>query len=447
MTLTDYFIDGVYSLTAKNFSETTLIQAKQCLLDYIGVTLAGTKILSEKGSALLNDLGSPCGDATVIGFDRKTDIHTAVICNGLSSHVAELDDGHRFGMMHPGAPIISALLPVVEVKHLSKNDLLRGLIIGYETTLSLASMMQPYLKERGLHATAICGTIGAAAAIASALCFSKSQMKDAISAAAISAGGLLKAIEDGSELKPYNVGQAAHNGLIAAIMARAGFKGPDDVFSGPYGYLAVLTGKPELTAEPVGDEPNFFEQVYFKPYAACRHCHAPIDAAFALKTKNDISIDMIDEIEVKAYQGAVERHDHTDILNISSAKMSIPFSVAVALFTGRAGITEFTNEHIHNPALIQLVKTVKVQADPELSALVPGLRPAILRITTQDGQSYQARVDLPKGEPENPLSLQELVQKFTSLAIFGGKSASQAEAIIQSVWNDQEDLSGLFNLI
>jgi len=447
MNLTDHFIDGLFSLSSTTFSEKSLKQAKKCLLDYLGVTLAGSTIIKEKGNRLLNDLGSPTGDATVIGYDRKTNLQTAVICNGISSHVAELDDGHRYGMMHPGAPIISALLSVVEVHKLTQTDLLQGIIVGYETALGLASQMQPDLKERGLHGTAICGTIGAAAAIASALSFSKPQMKDAISAAAISAWGLLSAIEDGSELKPYNVGQAAHKGLIAAYMARAGFTGPEDVFSGPYGFLSIVTGNPELAPITIRDEPKLIEQVYFKPYAACRHCHAPIDAALKINSLHNIRYEDIKLIEVKTYQGAVRRHDHTDIINIPSAKMSIPYSVAIALFSGKAGISEFSNEHIQNPAISQLAQKVKVQADQELSSLVPGLRPAILKITTQDDQAYQVRIDLPKGEPENPLSIKELEQKFFSHAIYGGRSLSQAEAIVRSIWSDEEDLSGLFNLI
>jgi 2-methylcitrate dehydratase PrpD len=446
--LTDEFIGSLFDLAQTTYPDHVIIQAKKCTLDYVGVTLAGAKMLKAKGDRLLDYLGSTTGNSTAIGFNQKTDVQTAAMLNGLSSHVAELDDGHRFGMMHPGAPIISALFPVVENELLNGTDFIRGLIVGYEAALRIASAMQPGLKQRGHHATGVCGAIGSALGIGAALRFTERQMKDALAAAATGASGLLRVIKDGSELKPYNVGHAALNGLWAAHMARAGFSGPNDVLSGEAGFISILTDSCKPSYLKRGDsEPLAIEKVYMKPYAACRHCHPPIEAALKIRASTGVKAEDIREIRVISYQAAVYLHDHIDIPNPASAKMSTPYSVAVALVSGKAGMAEFSPECISDSFIASLTRKVKVCSDEALTALTPHKRPAIVEATTHSNRIYIARVDLPKGEPETPLSKEELQEKFLSLALYRDKSLKNAKAIMQTVWNLETDISKLFVLL
>jgi len=144
---------------------------------------------------------------------------------------------------------------------------------------------------------------------------------------------------------------------------------------------------------------------------------------------------------------AVGKHDHTDIFGVSSAKMSTPYSVAVALATGKAGIEEFSIEGINDSEISSLTKKVAVCADEELTALFPEQCAAIVEVTTNDGICRTERVDVPKGEPENPLSDDELKEKFVSLATYGNKSKEEDQEIIQIVWNLEEELHNLFRLL
>ncbi len=316
--ITDLFIDSLYSLSQADYPDSVILQAKKCFLDYLGVTLSGASMNKAKYNNLLECLGSAVNDATVIGLGSKTTILNAALINGISAHVAELDDGVRFGMLHPGAPVISALLPLSEYESISGRDFIKGLITGYEAAIRLATAIQPSHKELGYHATATCGQVGAAIGAAVALQLTQSQMKNALSASVTGASGLLKVFADGSELKPYNAGQAAQNGLAAALMARAGFSGPDDILGGETGFITLNSEKHDLKHLQDANSKYSIEKVYFKPYAACRHCHPAIEAALAIRSKYAIRPDQIETLNIRTYRWAVEGHDHAHIKGITS---------------------------------------------------------------------------------------------------------------------------------
>ncbi|RZK26723.1 MAG: MmgE/PrpD family protein [Flavobacterium sp.] len=447
-TISSEFIDGIYEFSQSSFSEVAVREAKKCLIDYLAVTFAGSKMLGIKAERLLESLGSSREEITVVGLKSKTSIQNAALINGMFSHAAELDDGHRFGMFHPGSPVLSALLPVAEKNMISGEALIKGILVGYEASIRLASALQPAMKDKGYHGTGICGTIGAALGIAAAMNYSKDEMKDAMGAAATCASGIIKVIKDVSELKPFNSGSSAQNGIISAMMAGAGFKGPLDVLGGDLGFLKMMSDNPNLLrlAFHEDDLPSIFG-IYRKPYAACRHCHPAIEAAIDLKSVYNISDKDIEKVHVKTYYWAVGGHDHVDILGVGSAKMSTPYSVAVALATGRAGLSEFSDEIIQNKNVVELTKKVTVEAIEELTALVPNKRAAILEIELKNNTRYTKRVDLPKGEPENPVSDQELEDKFISLALYSGKSELDCAQILGCVWNIEHDLGKLYPLL
>lgn len=446
--LTDKFIDDLYALTQSTFSDELLHHAKRCLLDYLGVTIAGADMLKNKGENLFGAFGGKEGQATLIGQNKKTSIELAAFINGVYSHVAELDDGVNSGIVHPGAPVISALLPIAEQRKVTTHDLLIGIIIGYEATIRLANAIQPSHKKRGFHATGTCGTIGVALGIAAMLQFSKSQMKDAFSAAAVSASGTLKVLEDDSELKPYNVGRAANNGILSAFMALSGFHGPLDVLSGQAGFLSAFTDQYDLSGlSNFLDKRRSINEIYIKPYAACRYCHPAIEAAISLNGRIKGDVSSIAHVQVQTYELAVNKHDHTSIEGISSAKMSIPYSVAVSLVNGKATIEDFSMDYINNPTISSLTKKVDIISSDELTSLFPKKCSAIVKVSTKDDKSYTERVDFPKGEPENPLSDIELEEKFMSLAQFSNKPVEECLQIIKLVWNLQDNLQDLFKLL
>ncbi len=398
------------------------------LVDTVGVTFAGAADIFEKEEAILN-LQRSEGDSKPIGHNRSCSIIDAIFINGLSSHLLELDDGVRYGVIHPSAPLFSALIPLAIVNQVKWDDFLRGAVCGYETSIRIASAMQPHHYSAGYHPTATCCTLGVAVGVSVMLGWDDSVVKDALSAACISACGSLKVLEDASQLKPYNCAKAAANGYMSAIMAKAGYIGPSEPLDGDTGFLKMMAST--FDDDILIGEKDFLylEKIYQKPYASCRHTHPEIEACFKIRDAANFCIKQIACVIVTTYKGVIGKHDFKDIRGESSAKMSIPYSVAVALSTGRAGITEFAEPYVSDEEILGLTQRVNVLPSEELSRLVPDKRVAMVDVVMNDGTHLKENVEYPKGEPENPLSVEENSAKFFSMTAHAGLEQKRAKDI------------------
>lgn len=427
---TDEFVSFLMRTAQTDFSEAVLQKSKECILDYLGCVYAGAKINREAFSK--NQYGE--GKCEIFGLGIITDAATAAFVNGFNAHTAELDDGNRFGMMHLGANILSALFAVYQKKKISFENIVRANIIGYEAGVRVSLAMQPGHKKKGFHTSGTAGTIASAVAVATALDCNAQQLKAAISAAATSAAGLLEIQSDSSELKPYNIGHAAMAGLTAAEIGMLGFAAPQDVLDGPRGLLKLLSDTPNTNKLYQEADRFEIERIYVKPYAACRHCHSAIEAAITLKKRHQILFKDIERITVETYALAIKGHDHTTIESISSARLSIPFSIAVAYLYGSAGLNEFTQQTIRNPEVLSLTKRVTVTENKAFTNDAKAKRIAQVAIYTQDGRQYSERVDYAKGDPENPISREELIEKFRALMAWSGNE-DKTNDIINMIFN------------
>lgn len=446
MTLTNRFAADLYTFAQQPFEQAAFDEAKRCLIDYYATVFAGVKMIGNKTSLMLDLMGSVGGQSSILGMNRKVDVQQAALINAMHAHVAELDDGQRHAMMHPAVPIISALLPFAEKGSFDGKALLRGIIVGYEAAIRLASCLQPGMKERGYHGTGTAGSVGAAMALVAAHDCSQAEFKAAFSASITSAAGILKVIKDVSTLKPYNAANAAVNGVQAFVLARAGFIGPYDVLEGDLGFLNMMSVKVKLNELTIQNEDQLrIFQIYRKPYAACRHSHAAVDAALQIKANYPIAVEDIASVKVETYKWAVAGHEHTEIVGINSAKMSTPYAVAVALLFGKAGIHEFDAEYIHNQELLQLANKVSVQEDPVLTSLVPNKRAARVKVQTKLTE-FTFQVDLPKGEPENPISSHELEKKLEDLAAYNGITKEKTQLLAEHIWQIESQMNELFKL-
>jgi len=444
LNLTDRFLADVMSLAEQPLSDSAIYNAKRCFLDYLGATFAGARMNENRSQPLAMMLGGDSQDASLIGLEVKSSLISAALVNGISSHTAELDDGVISGIIHPGTPTFSALIPIAQKYGLSGDRFLRGVVVGYEVALRLANAIQPDHKFKGYHATATCGAIGAAMGISIMRNFDFLKVKNAFSVAAVSAGGSLKVLEDNSQLKPYNPGHAAVSAIMACAVAEAGFIGPDDVLGGKAGFLSVM-GSDIKESELLERRSNLLavEQVYFKPYAACRYCHPAIETALKIKNQTTVDFSSIKEIRVSTYELAVTNHDHIIVESVPSAKMSIPFSVAVALKTGAASLAEYTPEIIGDSVVRDLMSKVVVRPDKKCTALFPQQTSAQLELLFRDGSMLSAEVFDAKGDPENPMSDDELIQKFNELTAYGGIQPERARRIQEGVFRLPEGLSNL----
>ena len=437
MNVTDLFVDNIYHFYRNPFPSELFTHARKCLLDYLAATIAGSKEYGLVESAFLDSPIAKGGVSSVIGYNMKSTPAIAALINGISAHAVELDDGQRFGNIHPGAPVISSLLAVGEAYGLSLERVLIGIIVGYEATLRLACSIQPGHKLKGFHATGPCGTIGATLGIAAMMDFSKEQMKSALSAACTSASGILEMIEGDTQMKPYNAGKAASNAVVSALVGYSGFRVPDDALGGNRGFLHCFAEDINIDLLTSFADKHYCTSNYFKPYAACGHCHASIEASLRLKAGGSFSIEDIEKIEVQTYKLALRGHDHTIINGVNSARMSIPFAVATALMRGSADIDDFGVNAIHDLSLLNLVGKVSVLENGELTRQYPSKRMAIVTVFTQ-GQTYSEVVSFPKGQPENPMTFGEIIQKFYDCGHYAGMPESSLKAVEQNVIFDSE---------
>ena len=428
-------IDDVAKMEIPGF---VLERAKRSLLDYLAVICAGGAFQKTKLDKYCKFSQPEKGAFCAIGMGKKLVLKEAVFLNGLNAHALDFDDGTNSGIIHLGSPIFSVLLPLAQRYEKSVSEVLKAAIVGYEASYTLAVSIQPKHKALGYHATGTCGVIGATLAAAYMLGLSEDDRYQAFAAACVSASGMLKVLDDGSELKPYNVAKTALLSLTSLDLAMSGFKGHADPLGGYRGFLKLFSGDENTEIKPCLLNGSYaIMKSYTKPYASCRYTHPPVEAAIHLRNQSGITAPSVKDITVETYDLAVSGHDHTDIKGAYSAKMSIPYSVAVALFFGKAGLQEFSEEVLCDPAIQALTKKVHVKSDDSLSAIFPEKQSAIMTITTEKG-SFSERVDFPKGEPENPLTESEFYERYKALMEFGRVSWDIYDNIYDSV--NKEDL-------
>lgn len=423
-------------------------RAREALLDYIGCVYAGGQALGERRAALESLSGSEKGRGLAVGSRGDAPMKEAVFLNGLFAHALDFDDGVNRGIIHLGSPIFSVLLPLAKVSGATGEELIEAAIAGYEAAWTLADTVQPAHKLRGFHATGTCGSVGAAYAGAQLLRLDEDATVRAVSVALVSSTGMLKVLDDRSELKPYNVAKAALMALSSLEMAMAGLVVPDDALGGERGFLEIFGGRRDLPLTPPMLDGLFaIERAYIKPYAACRYCHPAIEAAARIGTSLGHNTERIVSVSVRTYDLAVRGHDHDGLDSPASAKMSIPYGVAAALVHGRAGLAEYEADVQAEEPVARLSRMVRVTSDDDFSATFPELTTAVVDVSLADGPVLSERVDHPLGEPENPLGWAGVGAKFRELVAWAGMPEGWAEEMVGCVSDVEERLPRLLELL
>ena len=408
--VTQLFADYLFD-KASSINDNIIKKAEACWQDYLAVATAGAAKNRNHWEKMLER--TLVGSSELIGYERFVDSKTAALINGFNAHALELDDGQRFAMIHLGASIISAIKAASDENDIDEEQFKIGIVMGYEAACRVAIAMQPNHKNRGYHAAGTCGTIGSAVGVSFAMGMDPKQMNRVLTCAAGSAAGMLEIQEQGSEIKPYNVGRAAMDGLTSAYMGMTDYQTPDDMFGGERGFFKTFAD--EWYIEKLIGQADYFEieHIYVKPYASCRHSHSAVEAA--IKLNKDLDVESIKSVEVKTYKLGVKGHDHTDIQGIASAKLSTPYAVAAGLLYGRADLTVF--EPL-DEQIVGLAQKVKVIENPELTAESSKKRIAIVKVILKDGTEKECRVDYAKGDPENPMTEMELKEKNQMLLAY-----------------------------
>ena len=428
------FLKEIETLSLSPLPAAVTARIRRSLLDYLAVTAAGAAFQADKLEKYQAFAQPEEGAFTAIGMNRKLVMKEAVFLNGLNGHALDYDDGTNSGIIHLGSPIFSVLLPLAQRYDIGLEKMLQAAVQGYEASYTLAVSIQPAHKLMGYHATGTCGVIGASLAAAYMLDFSEEERFQTFAAACVASSGMLKVLDDGSELKPYNVAKSALLALTALQLAKAGFKGHADPLGGGRGFFKMMTGQEDIELKPVLLNGTWaVQKSYIKPYASCRYTHPAVEAAIAFRRKG-IRPEDVEKITVRTYSLAVHGHDHREIPGSYSAKMSIPYSVAAGLMFGKAGLAEFSEEQAAEDDILQLTEKVFVEADEAFSQAFPAMQTAVLTLLTRDGRSFEKRVDFPKGEPENPLSEEEFRERYDALTAYGGLSAEESARMYEAVY-------------
>lgn len=424
-------VDGVWNTP---IPDEVIARARKSLLDYLAVTCAGARFQNEKLEKYYSFAQPEEGKFRAIGTGRDVVLKEAVFLNGLNGHALDFDDGTNSGIIHLGSPIFSLLLPLGQRYKVGIDDMLKAAIVGYEVSYTMAVSIQPGHKAMGFHATGTCGTLGATIAASYMLGFTEEERFHAFAAACVAASGMLKVLDDGSELKPYNVAKTALLSLTALQLAKSGFKGHADPLGGR-GFFKMMTGKEAVDLKPMLLNGTYaIMKSYTKPYASCRYTHPSVEAAIHMGAY--VKPEDVVRIDIKTYDLAVSGHDHTDIPGSYSAKMSIPYATAAGLIYGKAGLQEFSEGTVQGAEIQALTKKIRVTADDKLSCAFPGIQAAIVTIKTKDGE-YTDRVDFPKGEPENPLDDQEFRDRFDGLLEYAGMEAKVCDDLFRTVYKEK----------
>ncbi len=397
-------------------------RTKDFLLDFVGVTLRGSTEASSKPAVEYVRGVQGEGPSSVIGEGIRTGAAWAAMINGTAAHAIEMDDVTSESSLHPAVAIMPAALAVAEEQGADGTALLSSIVAGYEVTLRVGNALNPASAyRRGFHPTGIAGVFGAATAAGHLLGLDAATLTHALGISGSMASGSLEYLTDGAWTKRINAGWAAHAGVVAAGLARAGFTGPRSIFEGPLGFLTGYTDEPKIQRllEGVG-ELYQIQTVSIKPYGCCRYNHGIIDCMLALRKEHDITPEQVEKIsfsvlsagkDLVAEPAAQKRAPE----NVVDAQFSAPFAAVIALAHGAADVNQFTRENIEDPTIRDLLSRTEHHYNPDIDSLYPLQWRAEAQIELRDGRVVATEIDHATGEPQNPVPREGLIEKFRLL--------------------------------
>ncbi|HEX7102037.1 MAG TPA: MmgE/PrpD family protein [Nitrolancea sp.] len=430
MTLSAQLAAFVTQTSFDDLPHDALTMARRSLLDWLGSAIRGGSVEAARIARGVAERGMAGSNATVLATGQQLSALGAAFANGAASHVIELDDLHQGSTFHPAAPIIPAALAIAEREGSSGAELLRAIVLGYDVAIRIAEAVNPS-HYRYWHPTGTCGVFGSATATGVLLGLDEEQLTQALGSAGTQASGLWQFLADGAMSKALHTAHAAHDGIIAAELARDGFTAASAILEGPRGFFAATSESADETriTDRLGSHFKIVENG-FKRHACCGHTHTAIDAALELRPS--LQGRAIDQVEIDTYRVALDITDRADPHTPYEAKFSIHYAVATGLLEGRAGLEDFTDEHIADREIQRLLSRTDARENPEFTANYPVAWASTVRVTLEDGERREATVQHPKGMPANPMNDAEIEQKFHEL-VDGVVGMDTAEAIIAAV--------------
>jgi 2-methylcitrate dehydratase PrpD len=402
-------------------SQETINDSKLAILDAIGCGIAGSSDSAVHNLMRALEISQETGQVPTFGNPKRFLPRAAALINGAMIHALEMDDTHSFSSVHAGGPVLASALSASHLQAASGARFIEAVVAGYEIACRLGMAIRgktPY--HRGFHPTGICGIFGAATAAGKVFDLDAPGFLSAWGIAGSMASGLMSYLQNGAWTKKLQPGWAAQSGFLAAVLARGGYLGPDDIFQGNYNFCSAYADAfdPEPLTEELGKR---FEvsRMSYKRFACCRTIHAPITAALKLRELPGFHPTRIEEIhailadeDIPLVVEPLEKKKHPE--TIVDAQFSMPFGVALALIEGDAMADQYTADRLKDPHIQDLCRKFRYTLNSEYTRRRPLYFPCELRVRTA-GTWHTASVDAPLGDYTNPMSREEMLRKFRRL--------------------------------
>lgn len=415
--------DYCANLRYEDIPESTIDYTKLLLIDYFAASLGGCRINKTFNSALEKVIfpmgGNP--ESRVMFHDIKLPAPLAALINGVYCHGADMDDGHKASWGHPACATIPAVLSLAETLPVTGKDVLKAIVIGYEIMVRLSAAVMPdHLKKRGFHSSATAGTVGATMACVSLMGLDAQKAYYALGLGATQASGLMLLSESGQSMKPLNPGKAAFSGILAArILSSGPVAGAMHPLESEKGFFKAFGEEIHYDAITDGLGKKFMiAGSYIKPYPSCRHTHVGAEAMSVLR-KQISNLDDIEVIHEYIYPLAISvagRPENHFPKSADNAKFSNAYAAACMLVNGSFGLDDLERAAVCDSKITEVMKKFKMIADESKEDIAKGIRGGTVEIIMKDKTRYVHDVQVPKGDPEKPMELEDMRAKLSACA-------------------------------
>lgn len=432
--LTKEVADFVVQSCYEGMPQKAVTTAKKCILDSLGCILAGSvepvgRIITE----YVRDLGGK-PQATVIGGGFTTSPPLAALANGVMAHALDYDDSCLSWIGHPTAVLLPAILALGELRHASGKEVIESHVLGIEVAAKVGRSVHANYFKGGWHNTGTVCSIGAAVAAAKILKLNSQQTRVALGIAASEAAGLRKNF--GTMTKPFHAGNAAKNGVVAALLAERGFSADESILEERLGFCVALGGNEETLAEVTKTLGAPYDLVspgaVLKAYPACYGTHKAIESTLFLKNKYGFDAEDILEVqyETEAIVPQVLRYHQPK--TPLEGKFSLEYCVAIAALDGRVGLAQFTKEKVADPKVQQLLQRVKYAPVSGAAEKRDLEFPERVTIKLRDGRQYSHEISVVKGAPRRPMTREERLSKYRECAglVLGAEQIERSLSLV-----------------
>ena len=415
----------VVSTTWQDIPEQARHEAKRALLNFFAVAIAGCR--TEPVELALKTLAEFSGgrQATIVGRSERIDALNAAFLNAAGANVFDYCDTHLPTVVHPTAPLAPALLSLADLRRVTGPDLLLAFVLGFEIECRVGGAVSPGHYPKGWHITSTCGVFGSAAGAAKLLGLKENQVVWALGNAATQSAGLCECL--GWPAKSVSVGNAARNGLLSALLAEKGFSGPAEPIAGAQGFLAAMGEPPNWAAltERLGQTWEVNNNS-LKPYPAGFVIHPLLDCALDWRRQNPGAA--VERVAVRGNPLLLQRTDRPEVATGRESQVSLQHAVAAALVLGKAGLEQFTDACVNEPAVKEMRRKIEVASDSAISTIA-----VEVDFWTRDGKKHSASTRAARGSSANPLKDVEIEQKLLDEAK-SWRPRHDIRPLIDAVW-------------